>query len=192
MGATTSLDALEVAQHIADRLDEDGLAYGVGGALALSAWGAPRATKDVDLSIFIREVELPRAFDSLERAGVMIDRADATRSVDRIGMFTGRFGKMHVDVFITGHPQYEEMRVRCVRIETPSKKLLSFISAEDITLHKLIYGRPKDVTDLERLFAARPALDLVYVRSWLTKMVPAGDQRIAILDDLERRFIAKP
>jgi hypothetical protein len=45
MAEPGSLSALTVAKRIAERLDEDGLPYGIGGALALGAWGAVRATK---------------------------------------------------------------------------------------------------------------------------------------------------
>jgi hypothetical protein len=121
MAAPDSLSALAVARRIAARLDEDGLPYGIGGALALGAWGAVRATKDVDMTIFAREDELARVFDVLERAGIMIDRTGAARDVSRIGMFKGQAGR------------------------------------------------------------------IIYVRGWLTKMVPAGDRRLALLDDLERR-----
>jgi hypothetical protein len=189
MAAPSSLNALAVARGIAERLDEDGLPYGIGGALALGAWGAPRATKDVDITIFVVEAELPRAFAALERAGVMIDRAGATRDVAQIGMFKGRAGRMFVDVFVTGHPQYEAMRQRCVAIDDPvSGRTLSFISAEDLCLHKLLYGRPKDLIDLEQLVARRPSMDLAYVRGWLQQMVPVGDARLGVLDDLETRF----
>jgi len=41
---------------------------------------------------------------------------------------------------------------------------------------------------VERLLAVRAGLDLAYVRSWLVQMVPAGDTRIAVLDDLAARF----
>jgi hypothetical protein len=74
-----------------------------------------------------------------------------------------------------------------VSIEVEGGRLW-FLSAEDLCLHKLIYGRPKDIIDLERLIAVRPNIDLAYVRSWMTRMVPAGDRRFAALDDLERRF----
>ncbi len=55
MAEPSSLNALAVAKRIAEHLDEHGLPYGIGGALALGAWGAPRATKDVDMTIFVRE-----------------------------------------------------------------------------------------------------------------------------------------
>lgn len=184
------MNAFELSEHIAKRLDEDGLPYAIGGALALTAWAFPRDTKDVDISIFVGEHELPRAIDALERAGVMIDRADAEKSVARIGMFTGRAGRTLVDVFISRHPHFLAMQQRRCQRPSTSGASLWFVSAEDLAVMKLVYGRAKDVPDLERMFAALP-LDLDYIRGWLTKMVPAGDRRFALLDDLERRFAAR-
>ena len=82
----------------------------------------------------------------------------------------------------------EAMRERSKRVLDPTGAALSFISAEDLCLHKLLFNRAKDIVDLERLLAVRPELDLGYVRGWLTQMVPVGDQRLVLLEDLERRF----
>jgi hypothetical protein len=63
---------------------------------------------------------------------------------------------------------------------------LWFLSPEDV--RRLVYARPKDLVDLERLFAARPDLDAAYIESWLARIVPPGDRRLATLADLARRF----
>lgn len=61
-----------------------------------------------------------------------------------------------------------------------------------MALTKLIYRRPKDLIDLERLFAVLDGeLDTAYVRRWLAHVTSADDQRLQILADLERRF-ARP
>jgi len=151
----------------------------------------PRDTKDIDISIFAGEDEIPRVIDALERSGVMIDRSDAEKSVARIGMFTGRAGRTLVDVFISRHPHFLEMQRRRCKLSYPSGEALWFVSAEDLCVMKFVYGRTKDVPDLERMFALL-SLDRGYVRRWVTKMVPAGDRRLALLDDLERRFIPRP
>ena len=52
------MNAIEAARQIGSCLDEDGVPYAIGGALALGVWGVPRATKDVDLSVFDRVDEL--------------------------------------------------------------------------------------------------------------------------------------
>lgn len=178
----------DVARRLGQCFDDDGIAYAIGGALALGVWGAPRQTQDVDVSVFVSPDELPRVFDALERAGVMLDRADATRRVERTAFFQGRLGRTIVDVFLSEHPQYEAMRQRATRVVDPTGAALSFISAEDLCVHKLLFGRPKDLVDLERLLAVRPGLELTYVRGWLEQMVPAGDHRLEVLEDLARRF----
>jgi hypothetical protein len=182
------MSTLELAAHIAHCLDEDKLDYAVGGALALTVHALPRDTADVDISIFVAADQLPRVFDALERAGVMIDRADATRSQERIGMFTGRAGRRLVDVFLHDHPHFADMHRRRVRVRLPSGHEMWFISAEDLCITQLFFGRAKDIADLERVFAAHADLDVAYIRSWLVQMVPVGDRRLALLDDLQARF----
>ena len=181
------MNAFELAEHLAARLDEDRLPYAIGGALALTAWSIPRDTKDVDISVFAPDADLPRVFDALERAGVMIDRADATRAVARMGMFSGRAGRTLVDVFISDHPHFHEMERRRQQRTLPSGASLWFISADDLCVMKLLYGRTKDVADLERMFVAIPSLDLDYIRAWLAKL-PVTQRHFSILDDLVRRF----
>ena len=185
------MNAFELSEHIAARLDEDGLPYAIGGALALTAWSIPRDTKDVDISIFAADSDLPRVFDSLELAGVMIDRDDATKAVSRMGMFTARGGWTLVDVFMSDHPHFHEMQRRRQKRAVPSRAMLWFISAEDLCVMKLLYTRTKDVADLERMFAALPELDLAYVKAWLRKL-PVGTRHMEILADLERRFGRSP
>ncbi len=182
------MNALELAHHVARCLEEDGLPYAIGGALALTVYALPRDTADVDISVFASEHDLPRVFDALERAGAMVDRSDATRAQARIGMFTCRAGRRLIDVFIHAHPHFDEMKRRRVQQPTPLGEPMWFVSVEDLCVTKLLFGRPKDVSDLEHVFAAHPDLDVAYVRRWLAQMVPAEDRRLALLDDLERRF----
>ena len=179
--------------RLADRFDEDGLAYALGGALALGAWGVPRTTLDVDVSVFVSEKELDRLLDSVERAGAMVERAEAHRSVARTGFFVAFFALTRIGVFIAHHPWHAEMQRRRVSLPTPDGRRRWFLSPEDTALAKLLYSRPKDVHDLERLFAVQAGrIDLVHLRQWLPRMVPAGDARLGLLEDLARRLAAEP
>jgi hypothetical protein len=181
------MNAFDLAAILGDRLEEDGLPYAIGGALALTAWAIPRDTKDVDISIFVAPSDIERVFDALDRSGVMVDRADAVRSVERIGMFTARGGRTLVDVFLGDHPHFHAMRDRRVQLGFPSGKRYWFVSAEDLCILKLLYGRTKDVADLERMVAAWPHLDVAYIRDWLVQL-PSPDDKLALLDALVNRF----
>jgi hypothetical protein len=190
MTATESAPT-EVAARLADRFDEDGLAYAFGGALALGAWGVPRTTTDVDIAVFVAEPELDRLLDSVERVGAMVDRAEARRSVARTGFLVAHLGRTRLDLFIAHHPWHAEMHARRQLLPTPDGRQRWFLSLEDTALAKLLYARPKDLQDLERLFAVqRSHLDLTYLRRWLVAMVPAQDMRLRTLEELARRFVA--
>ncbi len=58
------MNAFELSRHIAERLEENGLDYAIGGALALTAWAIPRDTKDVDISVFAQDEELGKVIDA--------------------------------------------------------------------------------------------------------------------------------
>jgi hypothetical protein len=65
------MNAFELSQHIAARLEEDGLEYAIGGALALTAWAIPRDTHDVDISVL-------QAIPAIQRTNLHITNLDAS------------------------------------------------------------------------------------------------------------------
>jgi len=183
--SATATSPTDVLSRLADCFDEDSLPYAVGGALALGVWGVPRTTSDVDVSVFVHEEQLDGLLDSVERAGAMVERAEARRTVARTGFFVAYAGRTRIDIFIAHHPWHVEMQRRRVSLPTPGGKPRWFLSAEDTALAKLLYARPKDVQDLERLFAVQAGrIDTKYLYDWLPRMVPAEDARLQLLDKL--------
>lgn len=183
-------NAANVAFWVADRLEEHGLAYAIGGALALAAHGVPRMTNDADLSVYLDGQPLHVLFASLERSGCIFDRVAAERDVERASLFTVRCGLILVDLFLAFHPLHDDARARRRAIAGPDGRPRWFLSPEDLAVHKLALFRGKDRVDLERLFAAQgTALDVAYIRHWIDKIVPdLADPRRAALDDLVGRF----
>jgi hypothetical protein len=179
------MNATEAAAWVADRFDEDGIEYAIGGALALIAWGAPRATADVDISAFVDRRDANRVLAALERAGVMFP-TDATQQIERMGFFRGQLGRIPIDV-ISEHPHQHAMRERRRLLDLTDGGPRWFVSPEDLVVLKIFYGRAKDELDVARLLAVRTDLDLGYVEEWLTKMLPAGDRRFEMLARLRAR-----
>jgi hypothetical protein len=179
-----------VAAWVCDRLDEEGLPYALGGALALGVWGVPRGTIDVDVSVFVPQSRIDEVVNAFERAGALIDRSGVKRQLERSDLFIARVMGTRVDVFVGRHPLYAEMARRRQLVTDAFGTQRYFVSKEDLALMKLIYHRPKDLIDLERLFAVQGAkLDVHYIRSWLIDIAGAEDRRLETLADLERRFI---
>lgn len=74
-----AFNAAEIGLAIAQTLESRNVEYALGGALAYGVWALPRATKDVDLNLFVAPEQLPDALDALAAAGVAFDRTEARR-----------------------------------------------------------------------------------------------------------------
>ena len=183
-----TVDPADLARRIADELEKDGVLYAIGGALAYAYWGAPRGTLDVDLDIFGPPDVLDRALISLRRAGVRVEEADARASVAERGDFRGISGDIRVDVFVAFNPFHESVCARRARV-TLFERPIWVLSAEDLTIFKILFDRPKDWVDIERMIALQSErFDFLYLRQWLSLWLEPGDDRYVRLEKIRRQF----
>lgn len=180
------LDAFTLAMRLAAVLDREEVPYAIGGALAFGLWGDPRGTHDVDINLFIDHDALDGALDVLESAGVELDR-QAALEADRQGdVFIGWHSGLRVDLFTPSIPFSWEAMQKTVRVQSPLGEA-AFLSAESIAVFKLMFFRPKDLLDVEKLIEVQgESLDLAYIRDWIVKMMGEVDERTVALDKLIR------
>jgi hypothetical protein len=183
---TSPGDAFEAGIRVARTLEEHGISYALGGALAYGQYGIPRATNDVDVNVFVEPPALSSVFDALRSLGITIDEAAARGAADREGLIVLRFGDYRLDVFtpsIAFSWEAERTRVRHV-VEGSG---VWFLSAEALCVFKLLFFRGKDIVDLERLVAVQgAAIDAAYVRAQIANMLGESDARVAAWDRLWR------
>lgn len=179
------LDSLvDVVIELVDHLEPSGIDYALGGAIAYSAWAEPRATRDIDLNLWVEPAQLPTAFALLAAAGVAIDRDAATREVDERGMFVGYHGEYRVDVFVPSVPFYEAARARRQRVDLAGRQTW-VLSPESLAVFKMLFFRPKDLADVGRMLTIQgDRFDVQFVRGWLITMLGEADERIAAWDRL--------
>lgn len=169
---------LAAVTTLIDALERGRMPYALGGAIAYSAWAEPRATRDIDLNLWVDRDRLDEAFALLEAAGVTLDRGAATRAVAERGMFTGRRGEYRIDVFVPSVPFYAEALARRVRVKLAGRDTW-VLSPETLAVFKLLFFRPKDVADVGRILEIHGAgFDRAFVRRWLVAMVGEDDERV--------------
>ena len=182
------MTAIGNALRIAAAMEERGIPYAIGGAIAFGVWAVPRGTVDVDLHVFVDPMDQSAVFAALRAAGVELDDADAAERATRDGMYVGRMDGMRVDVFLPSIPFYAEAERTRVRLTAHGQDAW-YLSAESTAVFKLLFFRGKDIVDLERLVSVRGArLDHAYVRRSIVDMVGEDDERIARWDRLVRDF----
>lgn len=175
-------DAFTVASKLAGALDEAGIPYAVGGAIALGVWSDPRGTHDVDLNLFVGPDQLDAALDVLLAAGVEIDREAAHAADEEGDVLVGWYQGMRIDLFTPSIPFSWEAQKTSVRVAGPFGEA-SYLSAEATAVFKLLFFRSKDLVDVEKLVAVQGEdLDRAYVRRWLVEMMGEDDERVETWD----------
>jgi hypothetical protein len=167
-----------VVLRLIDVLEPSGLTYAFGGAIALAAWSEPRATADVDVILWIELEALEPAIELMRSAGVALDSTAASIQAHARGTFSGMAGHVRVDVFVPSIPFYEEARSR--RVVTAIAGRDTYVhSAEVLTVFKLLFFRPKDLLDVERMVQVQGGnFDRTFVRTSLVSMLGDGDPRV--------------
>lgn len=178
------LDAVSVARRLADALEQAGVPYAIGGAIAYGYFGAARGTKDVDINLFVAPDDARPALAALAFAGVALDSEDAIRRGRERGDAIGHFGWMRIDIFFNAIELHEVAATRTRTVDLMDRPA-QVLSPEDTVILKLFFNRGKDWVDVERLVARQGVtLDRMEVRKWLVDGVGQDDDRVTRWDNL--------
>lgn len=144
------MKVLDELTGVAAALDEAGVAYALVGGLAVAVWGAPRATKDIDLLVEPEALEV--ALQAVARRGFTL-RAAPLKFRD--GMEVQRVNKVeggaHMTVdFILVDGDLDG--VWSSRQEVPTEHgPLWVVSRDALIAMKARAARPQDIADIERM-----------------------------------------
>ena len=134
------------------------------GGLAVSRWGEPRATQDVDVTLLTRP-EAEEAYVETLLKHFESRVPDARRFVleTRVALLSAGNG-VPVDVALGGIPFEESALIRATCFEFVPGAVLRTCSAEDLIVLKAFADRPQDWLDVQGiLIRQRGKLDWTYV-----------------------------
>ncbi len=157
---------LEALRRAVQFLEREGIPFVVVGGLANAVWGEPRATRDVDLKVYIGE-RTAQEFAAL----VAEEFAPATPLPGGPALVVSVpvIPDVMVD-FLIAIPGYEEEVLARAQPIQFGEMTLPVCSPEDFIIHKIIADRPKDWADVEGvLIEQQKRLDQEYIRAWLTQ-----------------------
>lgn len=155
-------------------LDELSIDYFITGGFAISVWGRPRATFDIDIVVKLIDPQvshLAKALRKISKFGYM-DEETAKKAISHKGEFnfidpeTG----LKVDFWIMKDNKMAQSEFdRRVSKKINGQKIC-FISPEDLILSKLLwYEKSQSVRhleDIESILKIQKKLDLRYIRKW--------------------------
>ena len=166
-------------------LDSASVPFMLIGGLALAAWDLPRATLDVDLTVWVPDENLDAVCTSLAtqfRARV----GDPVRFVRRSRVLPlTTLNGVRIDIVFAAFPFERAMIMRAVRRQLGARAI-PVASLEDLILLKVVSPREKDLQDI-RLIANtyRRTLDWTYLLGVGEDLAEALESR-AIMTELHR------
>jgi len=145
-------------------------------------YGEPRLTRDIDVTLGINVDRLkavlslkalPEDTESFVRQTMVLPSVDETTGI-------------RVD-FIFSFSPYEAVAIKRARKIRIMGVEVCFASLEDLVIHKIFSGRPRDLEDVRVILLKNPGIDAQYVRNWLREFDRAMDQK-DFLETFEKIF----
>ena len=159
---------------VIEALPEPAPPYCLIGALAVSAWGHVRSTRDIDLLVLSDEPARSQFIESLVAMGFTQDSEWMERNPLAKDVVLRLFHRSHaglpLDLLFAAdaHSQSTLARRRAIQVLGSS---LFVCSPEDLIILKMKAGRPHDFEDALGI-VKNPALklDFVYLKSWSARL----------------------
>ena len=155
--------------RIATGLKKRQFDYMLIGGQAVLLYGEPRFTKDIDITLAagaerLHEIlQLAKSF----RWKVLVKSPASFVKKTMVLPFLDPSG-IRID-FIFSFSPYERQAMGRVKKVRLGKTEVSFASLEDLVIHKIIAGRPRDLEDVKSVLLKNPRFDKNYIQRWLHK-----------------------
>ncbi len=155
-------------EQLASALDELSIRYMIIGGQAVLVYGEPRLTKDIDVTL---------ALDSNGLTSLMpvVDKLKLTVLVEQPQEFVKRTSVLPVrDIgtgiridFVFSFTPYERQAIGHARKVRLGEVDVTFATLEDVIVHKIFSGRPRDIEDVRSIVRKSREHDRNYVLKWL-------------------------
>jgi hypothetical protein len=158
----------KILRRIAGGLKQASIPYMVIGGQAVLLYGEPRLTRDIDVTLGIGVGELARIRKVLPAMGLKILVRNEREFVKRTMVLPTKDKESEIRVdFIFSFSPYERQAIGRARDIKVGRTQVKFASLEDVVIHKVISGRPRDLEDIKSILVKNHKYDCDYISGWL-------------------------
>lgn len=165
--------------QISSVLDRLKIPYIITGGIAISVWGDPRHTADVDIVVeigseksvrdLISELKkiFPKSYSDEDLA------IDAYQRKSEFNLVEPEYG-LKADFFISSGEEFKQSEMKRGKIKKIDGKAIRFISPEDLIISKLLWFREgqstRQLEDIASVMVKQKNLDQKYLNDWISKL----------------------
>lgn len=138
------------------------------GGQAVLLYGEPRLTKDIDVTLGLGPECLESLRSIIENLGFKILVKEVESFVNKTFVLPTLDEKSGFKIdFIFSFSLYEREAMQRVNTVEIGKAKVKVASLEDLVIHKVIAGRPRDIEDIKNVLLKNPDYDKGYILKWL-------------------------
>jgi len=157
-------------------LSECGLPYMIIGGQAVLLYGEPRFTRDIDVTLGSGPNRLEDLLGAVSDLGLVVLPEDANDFVaETMVLPTLDEGSgIRVDFIFSLTPYEKEAISRATNVDIGGRQV-AFASVEDLIIHKIFAGRPRDLEDVRSVILKNRSIDMKYIQAWLERFDEGED-----------------
>lgn len=158
----------ELIKRIAAALGFEDIPYMIIGGQAVLYYGEPRFTKDIDITLGVDTSAIGKILSLTSKLKLTIlvnnteDFVNKTMVLPTVDSSTG----IRID-FIFSYSAYERQAIKRAKSVKFDDTQVSIASLEDVIIHKIIAGRPRDIEDVKTILLKNPGFDRAYIIHWV-------------------------
>jgi hypothetical protein len=140
--------------------------YVIIGGVAVSSWGTPRTTGDLDVIAVIKMENIKKLCENLQNKGFSIDEEDIKSALEEKTHFTvfDQDSEYHVDVKGI-YDKFDALTIKNRIAIDYCDHIMNMASAEDTLAHKLLFGGHQDMRDAESILLRQSVIDMEYLEA---------------------------
>ncbi|HBH86254.1 MAG TPA: hypothetical protein DDY17_01450 [Syntrophaceae bacterium] len=159
-------------------LDKNNLPYMIIGGQAVLLYGEPRLTRDIDITLGVGADHLDILLLTIEQIPLKPLPKDISTFVKQTMVLPSLDESTGIRVdFIFSFTPYESQAIKRAKKVKILEYDVCFASVEDLIIHKVFAGRPRDIEDVRLVVLKNRNIDISYIERWLKEFDAASIQK---------------
>lgn len=152
-------------------LDNGNIPYMVIGGQAVLVYGVPRLSEDIDITLGVDINKIAEVLRICAKLGLEREKRADNEFVKKTNVLICRDSVTGIRIdFIFSFIDYERQAIKRAKNVRLKGYKVKFACREDLIIHKLFAGRPRDLEDVRNLLAkAESPLDVKYIKRQLSE-----------------------
>lgn len=160
----------KLISRLAKTLSEKEIPYMIIGGQAVLLYGSPRLTQDIDMTLGVTVDRLSDMEEICRSENLEILPKNHKVFVKDTYVLPVKDKSSGIRIdFIFSYTPYEVQAIKRAKRIKMGKGEAKFASLEDLIIHKIFSGRPRDMEDVRNIIVKNPDLDEVYIKKWLSE-----------------------